>query len=87
MVVTPVVPIEEIPIMGGFHLANRRRLLLELLIGCLCAAVGCGPGGGSQGPVTPEKAEQIRKVTSDYMKNTRKAREQAGGRGGPRGGL
>jgi hypothetical protein len=75
-------PIEELPIMGAFHLADPRRFLLGLMIGCLCAAVGCGLGGGSQGPVTPEKAEQIRKVTSEYMKDMRKARGLAGARGG-----
>ena len=67
--------------MGSIHLADPRRFLLGLMIGCIAAAPGCGPGG-SQGPVAPEKAEQIRKVTSDYMKNMRKARGLAGPGGG-----
>ena len=67
--------------MVSIHRADPRRLLLGLMIGCISAAAGCGLGG-SQGPVTPEKAEQIRKVTSDYMKNMRKARGLAGPGGG-----
>jgi hypothetical protein len=71
----------EIAIMRGCHFADRRRLLLGLMIGCLSTAVGCGSGDGSSGPLAPEKAEQIRKVTSDYMKTMKKARglDGAGG--------
>jgi hypothetical protein len=81
VLLSPVDHRGEIAIMRGCHFADPRRILLGVMIGCLCAAVGCGPGGGSSGPIAPEKTEQIRKVTSDYMKNMRKAREQEGPRG------
>jgi hypothetical protein len=62
--------IEETPIMRSFHLAlaDPRRLLLGLMIGCICAAVGCGEGGGSAGNAASKKGEEIKQRKLDSMK-------------------
>jgi hypothetical protein len=68
--------------MHGVGQPNSRRFLVGLIVGSLCGVVGCGPGGGSQGPLDSQKVEQHRKTTSEYMKGV-KNRGRAEARGGP----
>jgi len=71
--------------MHGVHHDDPRRFFFGLTIGCLCAAVGCGPGGASQGPLDPQKVAELKRTTSDYMKGMKKQQGQIGVPGGHTG--
>jgi hypothetical protein len=84
MVTNPVYPSGEIRIMRGFHLAVPRRLLRGLMIGSMCAVVGCGEGGGSSGNADPKRGEEMKQRKLDSMKEiVEKKQGKQGARGSP----
>lgn len=74
------------PIMRGVRPIGPLRLLFGLTIGYVGASVGCGPWGASQGPLEPQKVEQHKQITRDYMKGTKVQQGKAGLQGRHPGG-
>jgi len=68
--------------MHAIGCADVRRLLVGLIVICLCGGAGCDSGGGTAAPLAPSKVEQHRKTTSEYMKGM-KNRGRPEARDGP----
>jgi hypothetical protein len=49
-------------------LADRQRLRLGLVLGCVLLSAGCGAGGGSSRSTDPKRGEEIKQRKLDSMK-------------------